>query len=180
MDVAFLLPDVDAGGKRDVMTSRAHEKSGAPRLGLATGLAARVLAAQLAVSVVLAAVFWAMGGLTPGYSALLGGLTSVIPNAFLALRLAAPHRVGLHPGAVALLRAAWMGELGKVALTVLMFGIVFTQVEPLAAGPLFAGFIAAQLVILAGFLMRDDDDQPVVARGVSPGRGSHDGEPSEE
>jgi hypothetical protein len=36
-----------------------------------------------------------------------------------------------------------------------MFSIVFTLARPLAAGALFAGFIAAQLVTLSGFLMRD-------------------------
>jgi hypothetical protein len=43
------------------------------------------------------------------------------------------------------------------ALTVLMFGTVFTLVRPLAAGALFAGFIAGQLVIFSGFLMRDSN-----------------------
>jgi hypothetical protein len=36
-----------------------------------------------------------------------------------------------------------------------MFSIVFTLVRPLAAGALFAGFIAAQLVTFSGFLVRD-------------------------
>ena len=53
------------------------------------------------------------------------------------------------------MRAAWIGELGKLALTVLMFSIVFVTVRPLAAGALFAGFIVAQLVTFAGFLLRD-------------------------
>jgi F0F1-type ATP synthase assembly protein I len=53
-------------------------------------------------------------------------------------------------------RAAYIGELGKVVLTVLLFGLVLTMVRPLAGGALFAGFIAAQLATFAGFLMRDD------------------------
>lgn len=138
------------------MRSRARAQSGAPRTGVATSLAARVLLAQLGLSMALAAIFWGMDGLASGYSALLGGLTCVIPNAFLALRLAAPRR---DPGAGGLVRAAYLGELGKLALTVLMFGVVFTQVEALAAGPLFTGFIAAQLMTAAGFLMRDGPDE---------------------
>jgi ATP synthase protein I len=97
-------------------------------------------------------LFWGLDGRVAGYSALLGGLTCVIPNAFLALRLAVPRR---DPGAGALVQAAYIGELGKLALTVLMFGMVFALVRPLAAGALFAGFIAAQLVTFSGFLMRD-------------------------
>ncbi len=52
---------------------------------------------------------------------------------------------------------AYIGEIGKLALTVLMFSLVFTLVRPLAAGALFTGFIAAQLVTFSGFLMRDPE-----------------------
>ena len=120
--------------------------------GSSGSLVGRVLLAQLGLSVVLAALFWGMNGTVSGYSALLGGLTCVIPNAFLALRLVVPRR---DPGPGALVRAAYIGEIGKLALTVLMFTIVFTLVRPLAAGALFAGFIAAQLVTFSGFLMKD-------------------------
>ena len=116
-------------------------------------MVAKILLAQLALTVVIAALFWGISGNVAGYSALLGGMICVIPNAFLALRLSVPRR---DPGADALVRAAYIGELGKLALTVLMFGAVFALVRPLAAGALFAGFIAAQLVTFSGFLMRDE------------------------
>ena len=106
--------------------------------------------AQVAVGAVLAAVFWSLAGGVAGYSALLGGLVCVLPNAFLALRLALPRQ---DPGAQALIRAAYIGELGKLALTVLLFVLVFTLVKPLSAAALFAGFIATQLVTLSGLLM---------------------------
>jgi ATP synthase protein I len=115
-------------------------------------MVAKVLLAQLGLTVALAVIFWGTDGHVSGYSALLGGLTCVIPNAFLALRLAVPRR---DPGAQALVRAAYIGELGKLALTVLMFSMVFLLVRPLQAGSLFAGFIAAQLATFAGLLMRD-------------------------
>jgi ATP synthase protein I len=79
----------------------------------------------------------------------------VIPNAFLALRLIAPRR---DPGAEALIRAAWIGEIGKLALTVLIFTLVFTLVRPLSAAALFAGFIATQLVTFSGLLMRSKQE----------------------
>jgi ATP synthase protein I len=112
----------------------------------------KVLVGQIGIGVVLAAVLWALYGHVAGYSALLGSLTCVIPNAFLALRLVVPRR---DSGAQALIRAAYIGELGKLALTVLMFSIVFVLVRPLAAAPLFAGFIAAQLMTFAGLLSRN-------------------------
>jgi len=116
----------------------------------------KVLVTQIGVGVVLAIVFWGVSGHVAGYSALLGSLTCVIPNAFLALRLVVPRR---DPGAQALIRAAYIGELGKLALTVLMFSLVFVLVKPLAALPLFTGFIATQLVTLAGLVMQGKQEQ---------------------
>ncbi|HZD52813.1 MAG TPA: ATP synthase subunit I [Woeseiaceae bacterium] len=109
----------------------------------------RVLLAQTVLTAVLAAVILSIDGPVSGYSALLGGLTAVVPNAFLALRLAAPRRT---PRALALVRAAWIGELGKLTLTAVMFGAIFIAVRPLAAGAVFAGFVVAELGIFAGFL----------------------------
>ncbi len=113
----------------------------------------KVLVGQIGIGAVLAAALWGLYGHVAGYSALLGSLTCVIPNAFLALRLVVPRR---DPGAGALIRAAYIGELGKLALTVLMFSIVFTMVRPLSAAALFAGFVAAQLMTVAGLLLRDE------------------------
>jgi ATP synthase protein I len=110
----------------------------------------KLLGTQVVVGVVLAVVLWSIFGDVAGYSALLGSLVCVIPNALLALRLAAPRR---DPGAPGLLRAAYIGELGKLALTVLMFVMVFTLVKPLSAAALFAAFIATQMVTLTGLLM---------------------------
>ena len=116
----------------------------------------RIVMWQFFVGVVLAAVLLVVFGRVAGYSALLGSLTCVVPNAFLALRLMLPRR---DPGAQALLRAAWIGEAGKLALTVLFFTLVFTQVRPLSAAALFAGFIVTQLVAFSGFLMRHGQAQ---------------------
>ena len=116
----------------------------------------KVLALQVGVGAVLAAVLWGSHGSVAGYSALLGSLACVIPNAFLATRLSVVRR---DPGARALIRAAYAGELGKLALTVLIFSVVFIVVRPLAAAPLFAGFIAAQLVTFAGLWMRDEQQK---------------------
>jgi hypothetical protein len=40
-----------------------------------------------------------------------------------------------------------------------MFGMIFVLVRPLAAGALFAGFIAAQLVTFSGFLMSHGESE---------------------
>ncbi len=132
------------------------DESAATRRGSSMSVMLRVLIAQTISGVVLAALFWSAMGRVAGYSAFIGSLICVVPSAFLALRLAVPRR---DPGAGALMRAAYVGELGKLALTVLMFGVVFVAVRPLAAAPLFAGFIVAQLMTFSGLLMRDDRQQ---------------------
>jgi len=114
----------------------------------------RLLGLQFVVGAALAAALWGVYGSVAGYSALLGSLACVVPNAFLGLRLMAPRR-----DAEALLRAAWIGELVKLALTVLIFTLVFTQVRPLSPAALFAGFIVTQLMAFSGLGMRHDTDK---------------------
>jgi len=115
-----------------------------------------VLGGQIVLGAILATGLLAVYGPVAGYSALLGSLICAIPNGFLALRLSMPRR---DPGARALMRAAYVGEAGKLTLTVLMFTAVFVLVRPLAAPALFAGFIAAQLVTIVGLLMRNNEQQ---------------------
>jgi ATP synthase protein I len=110
---------------------------------------------QFLVGLALSAVLWGVFGKVVGYSAVLGSLICVIPNAFLALRLVVPRS---DPGAQALVNAAWIGEIGKLALTVLFFTLAFTLVRPLSAAALFAGFITTQLVTFSGLLMRHEQD----------------------
>ena len=136
-----------AGGKREMDATAAECAS---RLSVIS----KVLMVQLGLSVFLAMLFWGIDGRVAAYSALLGGLTCVVPNAFLALRLVVPRH---DPGPGALVRAVYIGELGKLVLTVLMLSIVFTLVRPFAAWPLFAGFIGVQMVTFAGLLMRDKE-----------------------
>ncbi len=126
----------------------------------------KVLLSQLGLGMVIAMLFWGMSGHVAGYSALTGALTCVIPNAFLALRLTVRRR---DPGATALVRAAYVGELGKLALTVIMFIMVFTLVRPLAVGALFAGFVAAQLATFAGFLMKNGNGQQLELKSNNNG-----------
>ena len=130
------------------MMARAEERS-----TTSTGNpVARVLLLQLGSSVLLALLFWHLGGRISGFSALLGGLICLIPNAYLALRLMMPQS---GRDADALLRAAYIGEAGKFALTVLLFGLAFTLVRPIDPVALFAAFIATTMVTFFGLLMKD-------------------------
>lgn len=108
------------------------------------------LLVQACVSLVVAAVLWVWTGRVAASSALLGGAAVVIPNGFLAARLLQPSR---DHSAKAMMRSAWVGEIGKVLLTALLFGVIFGFVRPLEPWAVFAGFIAAQLVVFGALLV---------------------------
>lgn len=107
------------------------------------------LLAQAGSSLGAALAVWLAFGPVAGGSALLGGLAAVIPNAFLAARLMAP---AAGSSARALMRSAWIGEIGKLLLTALAFGTIFAVVRPISAPAVFGGFIAAQGVVFWGLL----------------------------
>lgn len=103
-----------------------------------------ILAAQLGVSFLLAAIGGFAAGKTAAYSGLIGGLICVLPNTFLALRILV---AGFKREPQALVSGMYVAEAGKMMLSVMLFIVAFTLVKPLAAGWLFAGFIATQSVM---------------------------------
>ena len=102
----------------------------------------RILIYQLLATVVLASIIWFFAGKVAGYSSVLGGLICLVPNIFLGTRLMLSNR-----NTRGILRAAYLGELGKVILTTLMFGLVFFKVEPLNALYLFLSFMVVQFAV---------------------------------
>ena len=107
------------------------------------------LLVQVCVSFVAALVFWGLMGATAGKSALLGGAAVVIPNGFLAARLL---RQSGDESMTAIMRSAWIGEIGKLLLTAVLFAAIFGAVRPLEPPAVFGGFIAAQLAIFGAAL----------------------------
>lgn len=107
------------------------------------------LLAQAALSIGLAALLglWVSG--VAAWSALLGGLAAVVPNGFLAARLAVPGA----GDAKAVMRSAWLGEIGKLLLTAVLFGMIFALIRPLAAWAVFGGFIAAQIAVFGALFL---------------------------
>lgn len=99
---------------------------------------------QTVLTLALAGTVWIGWGNVAGFSVLLGGVVAVIPNAFLAARLLTPRALR---SAEALMRSAWIGAIGKLVLTALLFGTIFALVRPLSPAAVFGGFIAAQLVV---------------------------------
>jgi ATP synthase protein I len=108
-----------------------------------------ILLVQLAVAVGLAAIVWVGLGSERAIPTLLGGLIGVVPNAFLAARVMSP-RAG--SSAQSLLRAGWLGEVGKLLIAAVLFAVVFKTLRPLHPGYLFTGYIATLLAIPLGLL----------------------------
>jgi ATP synthase protein I len=119
------------------------------------------LLAQAGVSAALAAMIWIGFGDVAALSALLGGAAAVVPNAFLAARVLKPNR---DVSAGAMMRAAWLGEIGKVLLTVLAFGVIFGVVRPISPPAVFTGFIGAQLVVFGALLVSGRSGSGSMAR----------------
>ena len=78
-------------------------------------------------------------------SILIGGLISVLPNAYFA-RMAFRHQGARAAREVS--QSFKRGEAGKFVLTVCLFAVVFSSVPSLKAGALFTGYIGMMLLNL--------------------------------
>jgi F0F1-type ATP synthase assembly protein I len=54
--------------------------------------------------------------------------------------------------AQSLLRAGWLGEIGKLVIAAILFVVAFKTLQPLHPGYLFTGYIATLLAMPAGLL----------------------------
>ena len=116
------------------------------------GAVPKILLTQAAVALAAGGIAWWGFGPVAGYSAWLGGAICVIPSAYLAFRMLATRGSG-QPRKM--LNATYLGEAGKLVLTVALFAIIFIAVKPLSPGALIAGFIAAQSSIWIAILSSD-------------------------
>lgn len=101
----------------------------------------KILLLQLAVGLVCATLSWPLAGADAAAQFFLGTLVGVVPNAYLGMRITG---LGKAADARTMLRAAWLGEVGKLALTILLLGVVFAVVRPSHPGWVLGGFIAVQ------------------------------------
>jgi len=108
-----------------------------------------ILLTQLATALGVAAIVWIALDSGRAIPTLVGGLIGVVPNAFLAARLMSP-RAGA--SAQSLLRAGWLGEIGKLVIAALLFVVAFKNLQPLHPGFLFTGYIATLLAMPVGLL----------------------------
>jgi len=99
----------------------------------------RIVFVQLALTII-AALLLLFIDVVKAYSVLLGGLTCVLPNFFMAWRMG---RESANPGTA--LKYLVRGELGKLAITALLFALVFKWVVPLEAAYFFVALVCIML-----------------------------------
>lgn len=98
----------------------------------------RIASSQLAAMLLVGGASLMLAGLVFAYSAVLGGLISIVPSVYFA------HKVFRYSGARAMekvVRSAYVGEAVKLILTGFGFALVFLLVDPVHAPALFAGFL---------------------------------------
>lgn len=81
------------------------------------------------------------------YSALLGGLAYIIPNAWFVIR-AYSNSGQMTPQTI--LNRFYLGEAGKLVLTVIIFALCFLMIKPLHIGALFLTYCVMLIINLAG------------------------------
>jgi ATP synthase protein I len=105
-------------------------------------LAMSVVLGQVAVTVVAAAICFAVWGRVAGFSALVGGGISVLASAALAL-IGFSSPAGAEPERVA--RSFYVGEGVKLAVTVASFVVVFLTMK-VSFAAMFGSYIATLFV----------------------------------
>ena len=101
----------------------------------------RIVLLQLILTVLSASLAWLYSDVA-AYSALLGGLTCALPNAYFVWRA---FRYSGARSSLQVVQSFYQGESWKFVLTALSFAVIFQRVEPLNVLALFAGFITVQL-----------------------------------
>ena len=113
----------------------------------------RVLHWQIGIIAFSVSLSTALAGWPAGRSALIGGLIGFVPNAVFALRFG---KSAASRSAQEIVRAFYAGEASKMAMTAVLFFLVF-QLPDVRYAPLFAAFIAVQGAFWAALLFSDTD-----------------------
>jgi ATP synthase protein I len=113
----------------------------------------RLIVAQLAVALFFPLLMLPFGTAS-AWSALAGTLTGFIPNVYFAYRT---FKFSGARAAGAIMRSAFAGHIGKWAMVVVFFIVLFTYFKSsLNYASLFGGFIAVKLTIWATPLLTPD------------------------
>lgn len=108
----------------------------------------KTVSLQASVALVVALIASLIGGTVAGWSALLGGLACVVPNALFALRLGIQMR---RPGGAQVM-TFFGGEFVKLVLTVAILAVIALRAHDLNWLAMLTGFIVALKSYFVAFL----------------------------
>lgn len=111
----------------------------------------RIVAIQFTL-VLLVAVVGLMFSMTAAKSALLGGLTCALPNAYFIWRA---FRYTGARSAQKMVQSIYQGQAWKFILTAAMFAVILVRVDDINALALFGGFITVQMGHVASMRLTD-------------------------
>lgn len=106
----------------------------------------RITLVQLALLVLLSLILLVIDRVV-AYSVLCGGLIAIVPQAYFGL-LAFRWRGAQSARAVA--RSGYTGEVGKFALSVVGFALVFAVLRPIDSLAVFVGYLAMLMTQITG------------------------------
>ena len=111
----------------------------------------KVIVAQIIATFILATASLLLLDEVVAFSALIGGLISVLPNSFFVFQA---FRYQGARNADKVVRGFVRGELGKIGITIVLFALSFTLVDNLNEISLIVGFIVVHFagVIMSGFV----------------------------
>lgn len=101
----------------------------------------RIVRTQLAVTIAVALTMYVLAGLETAYSALTGGLISVIANFYFAIQMFA----GARKSPRQLVTAFYVGEAVKILITIVLFVFAIKVMQVLFL-PLFITYVITLLV----------------------------------
>ena len=111
----------------------------------------KAIVVQLIATAFIATISLLFAGNVTAYSALLGGLISALPNSYFALQA---FKFQGARNAEKVVKSFIKGELGKIAITIVLFALSFTLITNLSELALILGFITTHFVgvMMSGFI----------------------------
>ena len=85
-----------------------------------------IVAGQLGITLLISAVGFVIGGARAGISALMGGGSGTVGSLYMAVSI---FRLGVDAEPDKILKGFYRGEFHKLALTVVLFGLVLTTID---------------------------------------------------
>ncbi len=112
----------------------------------------KIFCTQLAVSLLISALYYLLSGGVAAYSALLGGLVFVIPQLYFGIK------AFMFSGARAIDKIVvsfYKGESSKIIIIVVGFALIFTFIKPLDYFALYSSFITILIVNCFSAFIKD-------------------------